>query len=164
MVKKAEKDTTDAGVTIKFTHDDQVLEAKLEDIPEEIVTKLAIHGLSQKLGDSYAGADAEHCFAAAKGVLESLVAGKWSQRREGSGSGPRISQLAEALAEVTQKPVADCVEKIAAMDDDTKKSLREHAKIKAAIARIKVKRAQAEAEKAATAAADSAEDLDLSAI
>lgn len=66
------------------------------------VTGLALrsllHGVSQKLGDTYA--DGDDPIAGVTAAFESLVAGEWSQRGE---AGPRDSILLEALAAIHGK-------------------------------------------------------------
>lgn len=160
--RKVSKETTDAGVDFTF-HDGSVLAATLESLSPEMVTKLAIHGMSQKIGDSYSGEDAANCQTIAEKTLEALQKGEWSSR-SGGGAGPRISQLAEALSRVTGQEVKDCVAKIAEMDDDSKKDVRAHPQIKAAMAEIKLEKATADAEKAAASADDEAGAFDLSSL
>ena len=159
--RKVTKETTDTGVAFTF-HDGATLEANLDALSPEMITKLAIHGLSQKVGDSYSGEDAANCQTIAESVFKTLVDGEWSTR-SGGGGGPRISQLAEALAMATGKEIQECVAAIAEMDDDTKKDLRAHPAIKANIAEIKLAKAQEEAAKAA-AGADEEGGFDLSSL
>lgn len=159
--RKVTKEVTETGVDFTFA-DGSVMSANLSELSEDMVTKLALHGLSQKVGDSYSGEDAANCQTIAEKTFETLQKGEWSSR-SGGGAGPRISQLAEALARVTGKEVQECVAKIAEMDDDQKKDLRAHPQIKATIAEIKLEKAQADAEKSA-ADADSSEGFDLSSL
>lgn len=146
MAKKASKKIEGDVVTINFEETNQTLTADLNKIPPEIQQRLAMHGLSQKLGDSYAGVDASEAFEKASAVLEDLTAGNWSTRV--AASGPRTTQLAEALAEVTGKSVEEAAAKLEEMDDDQKKDLRKHPHIKAALATIKAKAAAEAAERA----------------
>lgn len=113
----------------------------------EIQKQLMLHGASQKLGDSYSGEDADKCHTIFGGVLKNLTDGNWSARAGGGGS-PRISQLAEALSRaVPGESVESCVEKLSAMDDETKKEVRAHPQVQAALAEIKLEKATAEAAK-----------------
>lgn len=150
-----------SGVDFEFA-DGAVLKADLSAIPEATLTELALHGLSQKIGDSYSGEDAENCQSIAETVYAALVEGKWSTRTGGS-AGPRISQLAEALSRVTGQDMQECVAAIADMTDEDKAGLRAHPAIKAQIATIKLEKAQAEADKAAGEAGDS-DAFDLTSI
>lgn len=140
-----------SGIDFEFA-DGSTLEVNVADIPEDIKQHLVIHGLSQKIGDSYSGENAENCFTIADTVYKSLKEGKWSARTGGAG-GPRISQLAEALSRATGQDVSECVSKIAEMTDEEKAGLRAHETIKAKIAEIKLEKAQADAEAAQAAVA-----------
>ena len=158
--RKVSKEVTETGVNFEF-FDGTAMSANLDALTPEMVNKLAIHGLSQKIGDSYSGEDAANCQTIAEATFKSLVDGNWSSRS--GGGGPRISQLAEALARATGQEIQDCVAKIAEMDDDTKKDLKAHPQIKAIIAEIKLEKAKADAEKAA-GDADAEGGIDLSAM
>lgn len=159
--KKVEKTVTATGVEFNFLGTDTELAIDISTLPEDIITKLAIHGLSQKLGDSYAGADAKDCEACVQGVLKNLQDGQWKAAREGGGGTTRISLLAAAVARVQGLEVADCVEKIAGLDDEQKKGLRANGKVKAAMAAIQAEKAAAAAEKAASEGTDAAEAEEL---
>ena len=160
--RKVAKDPTDTGVDFTF-HDGTVMNAVLADLSPEMISKLAIHGMSQKIGDSYSGEEASNCQTIAEKTYETLLKGEWSTRS--GGGGPKISQLAEALARATRQEVQDCVGKIAEMDDDKKKDLRAHPQIKAFMAEIKLEKATADAAKAAAAAGEDSETaFDLSSL
>ena len=150
MAKKAEKTIDGDIITIKFLETNEELVVDINDIPAETISRLAMHGLSQKLGDSYAGADAAESFARADGVAGDLRDGNWSTRV--AASGPRTTQLAEALAAATGKTLEEAAAKLETLDDDAKKGLRAHPQIKVELANIKAKKA---AEAAVKAAADS---------
>ena len=108
-----------------------------------------MHGLSQKLGDSYAGADIAESFGRCSAVAGDLKDGNWSTRV--AASGPRTTQLAEALAAATGKTLEEAAAKLETLDEEGKKGLRAHPQIKVQLAEIKAKKA---AEAAAKAAAD----------
>ena len=93
--------------TYAVTSRDIGLEVKVGDMSAEIIAKLALHGLTQKVGDSAAGAlkDAgfegwkfadltddekarvrEHAKAAMQGTVDALMRGEWSERRVGGES------------------------------------------------------------------------------
>jgi hypothetical protein len=151
---KATKAVSDdfSVITFTFSDGDEVLEVRPREFSTEIQAALLAHGVAQKLGDSYAGVDAAQAHVAAKAVLAALQEGKWSQRVEGS-SGPRVSQLAEALAAVSGRTLDECVAKIATMTDEEKKGLRSHPSIVQKLAEIKLLKAQEAARKAAEKAA-----------
>jgi hypothetical protein len=152
MAKKASKTVEGNVLTVDFVDDTQV-SCDLTKLPDEIKTQLALHGLSQKVGDSYAGADSiEAARAAAQRVVDDLIAGRWTAQRAGGGGGPRVTQLAEALARVAtasadlpDMSIEEAVEVVSDMEDEQKKALRANAAIKAAMAEIKLERAKKEA-------------------
>lgn len=117
------------------------------DFSNEIQKQLLIHGTSQKLGDSYSGEDADKCFTIFSGVLTNLTDGNWSARA-GGGGGARISQLAEALSRASDgETVETCVMTLSAMSDEEKAAVKKHPAVQAAIAELKLEKAQAEAKK-----------------
>lgn len=148
--KKASKTIEGDVITIAFSTG-ETLVTDLGQIPQDIQHRLAMHGLSQKLGDSYAGADDEERFGKADGVAKDLLDGNWSTR-VAAGS-PRTTQLAEALAAATQKTIEEAITKLEEMEDDAKKQLRKHPLIVQELSKIKAKKATEDAEKAAKAAA-----------
>lgn len=78
------------------------------ELPEAIKDRLMMHGLSQKLGDSYAGKDDhEDCTEA---VWEQLMAGNWGAER-GSGLEDKLAEAEDRLAEYI------------AMSDDEKRTV-----------------------------------------
>ena len=150
-IKKATKKVSDDSVTLNFTDETQIV-AALASIPNEIKTRLCLHGLSQKLGDSYAGAESvADAFAAATRVLKDLVEGNWKTAREGGTGGVRTTLLAEALARVASAQTGEEVtveqarEVIEGMNDDEKKAVRNDSAIQVSISEIKLERAQADA-------------------
>jgi hypothetical protein len=153
MAKKATK-TIDGDVLKIVFEGGEEISVNLGSIPPEIQTRLAMHGLSQKIGDSYAGVEATEAFAKASAVAEDLLAGNWSTRV--AASGPRATQLAEALAAATGKTMEEASAVLEGMDEDAKKDLRKHPQIKVQLATIKA----AAAQKAAAKAAEEAEGAD----
>ena len=153
QIAKKEVHEDMSGVTIAFA-DGKPLTVNLADLPDEMVGHLALHGLSQKLGDSYSGEqDIASARALAAAVAERLREGNWKAVREGGGGG-RISDLAQALSNVTGQPLEECVTKLADMEKDQKSGLRKHPKIKAELAKIAAERAATAAAKAEDAPVD----------
>lgn len=138
-VAKADKQLFEdfSGVRFVFANGAEMV-AKLADFSDEIKTRLAVHGLSQKLGDSYASAeDVKQAYDWAKETLSTLLEGKWSTRTAGN-SGPKTTLLARAIARVSKQPLDSIIEKLATLDEDTVKALRANDDIKLAISEIKV--------------------------
>lgn len=105
--KQIREDAT--GVDFNFS-DGTVLSAEVAALPEMINTKhgqvntrdfLACHGLSQKIGDSYAGCggDVTKAIDWAQGTIETLFGGDWSEAREG-GAVDRPHRVTAAVARV----------------------------------------------------------------
>lgn len=159
------------GRKVEITFADGTAQSlSLNDLNDEIITRLALHGLSQKLGDSYAGAGTEDdpvavATAAVGGVIENLMEGNWTQRATGT-SGPRVTMLAEALSRATGKPVEECAELVNELKDaaDTEDAsdedkarfdaVKNHPAVKAEMSKIRAERAAAKAEKDAAKGAD----------
>lgn len=101
-----------------------------------IQAQFASHGLSQKLGDSFAsnkGADdAEQRFLT---VLGSLRQGQWNAERDATGG-----LIVDAIIRVLGKPREDCLAIWKELDKDGQKALRANAQIKLAMAEIDLAR------------------------
>ncbi len=153
---KATKEKTPSGVIITFANG-KTLSANLADFSEDIQTWLAVHGLSQKLGDSYANPDVD-AMEAATDVYQNLVAGKVTDRT-GTGEGS-VSLLALAYCQV--KGITTPVEMLKvrtvldAKSKEFRADMRKRKDIAAAMAQI-----QAERKAAAAASGDTAELADL---
>jgi hypothetical protein len=125
--------------------------------PNVMAGRLAIHGASQKIGDSYAGVAKESdplamAKANVKDTIAQIYAGTW---RVNAGGGPRVNDLAVAMARVTGEPLEGddgTIAFVAAMSDDDKKAMRKKPKIAAALAAIAAEKAAERAKKLAEAA------------
>lgn len=153
----------DQSVTIKF-EDDSSASLSLTDLTPEITMQLALHGLSQKLGDSYAGPEKRALAPeVVAGVIQGLKDGNWTVRGEG---GTRVTQLARALVlymkeqgqEITEQ---DAAEKLHGMEDENKKAIT--AALNVQLTQIKATDAAAAAKRATEKAAD-APALDVGAL
>lgn len=136
----------------------QTVTAVLKDLPEDIVARLVVHGLSQKVGDSVAGLSKDRRFGDAYATMQDVVAmlvqGNWNAGREGGSS-----DLVEALAKLKKLDVESVRVAVKRMDEETLKRVLANPAVKAEIAKIKAKRAQDNA-KASAASIDEIE-LDL---
>lgn len=157
------------------------LEGLLENFPSLIQTRLGLHGLVQRLGDSYAGVqgDTAKAYANASTVLELLMRGEWGAKREG-GDGGVGALWVEALAELRNWRKEDgsldmelAKAKVKTMaekegGDKTIENTKNCDPIKAKVAEIKFRRAQAAMEtakaEAAAKAASGVADTDTSAL
>lgn len=133
---------------------DLKLVGRLSDMPENIVTMLAWHGLSQKIGDCAANCASEKAYSAAftamQTTYDNLVAGVWQVKGGGN------SDLAEALVRLQMADdVEDANAIIRGLDDAELKGVTNHPQVKVETAKIRMERANA----ALAASADKAIDL-----
>ncbi len=153
--------------TVVFDFGDDTIETfDLTAVTPEIMVQLALHGASQKIGDSYAGAKAacaesdidpvDYAIGQVQGVIKQLLEGDWTVRTPG---GQTVTDLANALAEAVGCPLEDAIARLTDADAEDKKALRAHPDIAAVLARIKSERA---AKKAAEAEAKAGSGPDLS--
>ena len=166
--KKISKEivTNEAGDptgVIRWTYPDKsVTEFDLAKCPEPIKLRLALHGASQKGGDSYAGAAGETdpiAFAKAQveGVIAQLYAGDW---RATVSAGPRVSDLAVAIARATGENLEGddgAIAMVTAMNEDEKKAWRKKPKVAAELAKLAAERAIAKANQMVAKAAEAEE-------
>lgn len=151
-IKVAEKsyDEDEGTFSIVFS-DGSESEVSLESLPANIVRLLALHGLSQKLGDSYASVKGNVGEAKEKyeGVLTQLRAGEWRKTRAEGGEGQtKVTELAAAIARFRNAPIEKANAVIAAATPEQKKAWQANAQIKAIIATIRAEKAAAKAAKA----------------
>lgn len=142
MAKLKTVTQVDNGLRIEWG-DGEVSVMTLDELPDNIIGDLAIHGLKQKTMDAHAGGLKEHgtiagCRAESEKVYDALVAGIWSAGRTTSG------WILQAIAEVFETTVEEAAARWAELDDETRKAVR-------ADSRIKLWKAQHDAERAADA-------------
>ena len=169
----------DGAPGVAFVSGDKVLGAlKVSELGPDIVTRLVVHAISQKVGDSYAGAaDADNpsqfIADAIRETIDQLKRGEWRVTTPG---GIRVSLLARALARATGKTVEESqavVDHFSEVGDDGKpsdkgkawlKSLRATDAIKAATAAIKLEDAEKERERLQATAAKGGDVGNLAAL
>lgn len=156
---KRTKDFETGTVTFTVLETGQTLECSVASLPNDMITKLAVHGLNAKVGDG-AASDSVDAIEVMTAIWAQLQEGTWNAKGTGGG-GPRVTELAEAYAMAANGTVEQAQAKIADMSDEEKKDLRGHAQVKAAMATIKKAKADAKA-KQATKDAKVSEDAPLS--
>lgn len=165
-IKKASKTVAEDFSAVTFTFaDGRALTVEMIGLNDELRRRGLVHGISQKVGDSYASAETiDEAYEAAADVVESLGRGEWSSRTVGGGAGkPTI--LIEALFRIIQaegKTLQDATDLINEMSDEQREGLRRLAPIVAAVDAIKLERLSEKAKK--SAAATAGQTLDLSAV
>lgn len=147
-VAKKDYDTETASFSIVFADGDK-REIQLADLSQEIVVNLALHGLSQKLGDSYASVKGDVALAKSKfdQTLKQLQDGEWAKAREGEG-GSKITELAEAISRIKQVPLEKANAVVAKASEEQIKNWRANLTVRAMIAQIRAEKASARLEKA----------------
>lgn len=157
-VKKATVTNSGSILSWAFAHGEELIIDAAE-LANNIKESLLVHGLRQKISDSYAGCTTpQEAMEAARSVAEALSKGEWSSRGTGEG-GSRVTQLAKALSMVTGQPLEAAVEVVSNMSDENKKNLGANAQIKLAIATIQAEKARAAAEEAAKQEGPSIADI-----
>lgn len=148
--KVADKSIDDNGVTITFTNGSSLV-ASLADLTPEIVTQLALHGLSQKIGDAYAGVsgDVDQAVQLAQAVYENLKNGRFKAVREGGGGVSRATDLAKALARVAGVELSEAIAKLEEIGKEGRAELKKNEAIEDAL--LDIQREKLEAKKAALA-------------
>jgi len=151
MAKRSTIETTATLSAVQFAAEGHSLSCRIDVLNHDIVARLAIHGLTQKIKDAAAipvnpetgrSASMEEKFAAMRAVVTALQAGEWSRRGEGdgtSGGGLLLSALLRFYADSrTEKQV---LARYKALSDKEPAALRANPKISAIIAEIKAERA-----------------------
>jgi tRNA(Ile2) C34 agmatinyltransferase TiaS len=144
MAKVATKslDLEKGTVEFVFEGSDPIIVA-LKDFTEETQLHAALHGLSQKLGDSYASAkgvvaDAKAMFEA---VLHQLKNGDWRAARGEGEAKPRTTELAMAIARIQNKGVEEVAANLLKATEDQLKTLRSNERVKAVIQVLRAEKA-----------------------
>ena len=116
------------------------VQACLDNYSSEIVERLAIHGLSQKVGDSASGfskdRDFHGAFGAMQGVEDNLRAGVWASK---GGSG--TSDLVAVLADLQGASLEDAQAAVDKMTEDQLATVRKHPAVRKGIVDLQAARA-----------------------
>lgn len=135
MAKIAKKQIV--GKIVKWMWEDGTQsEFSLDDLTPELIEQAALHGLAQKLGDSYAGKKTiREAKNAWQEVANTLRDGHWN--RKGGVSGIWI----EALAKAAGVDIAKAHAKWAEMDDEARAAVRKHPDVRKAKLELELERA-----------------------
>ena len=138
------------GKLVEFTIlGQEPFQVALDDFSPETQLHLALHGISQKLGDSYSGCkgDIKVALELFKATLAQLKNGEWRAARGEGESKPRITELAEAIARIKGLDISAVTAHLVTSSDDEKKAMRNNDRVKAVIAVIRAEKAQARLDK-----------------
>lgn len=108
-------------------------------LPDTMLRQLAAHGIKQKVMDHYNTKATDNASARvlAQEMIARLFDGTAFERSSGGGS-----DLAEALAAATGKPIEDCIIVIRGMEAKERRALERHPDVATALAKIKADRAK----------------------
>lgn len=148
---------------VSFEADGQTYICSLSDLPADMVTRLALHGLNAKVGDSASDPN-DNAIEQMRKTWGELLEGNWSARGTSDGtSAVKRSPLFKALmalATAAGKPVSEetIVEKINGLDKEQRKKTLAHPQIAAKIAEINAQEAAEKAKKTKQAAKGASAD------
>jgi hypothetical protein len=139
----------DSGIVTFTFGNGEVVTCDSNQIPEDTRKQLMLHGISQKVGDSFAGVKGNYAegIGNAKDTVTQLLAGVWKAAREDDAR-PRLAELAEAIARIKQVPLEAATKAVEAGTEDQRKAWRSNAKVKAVIAQLRAEKAAAALEQA----------------
>lgn len=134
----AKKMITNDGLTFAWA-DETTTFVQWSDIPEAMIQRAFQHGMSQKLGDSYANSEGSVSIAKAKfdEVLKGIMEGDWN-RKGGTSGGVWVQAFATAAGEPIEKAMAAWDD----MSESERKDIKNHPDVKLAKAKIDVETAQ----------------------
>lgn len=138
MAKIAKKVIGQDAVTFAFADGKEIL-CKLGDLPPGMLERMALHGIAQKVGDSYSGV--ETVTEGRKVAIETwknLMLGNFNARVSGAGS-----VLVEALARLKKVSIEEIREALDGLDDDARKAIEAKPQVRAMVGIIRGERAQA---------------------
>lgn len=132
-------DTENRTVTF-YVKNGQMIVVELDKISEANQLRLALHGISQKVGDDAAGIDEPDDVAVAlESMRDRLYGGEWSaERTKGEFSG--VSDLVKAIVEVTGKAVESVREGVKKMSAQEKAAVKANTRVKAVLDRLEAER------------------------
>lgn len=133
----------DTGVAFFSFGNGKVLEFDTNRCSEEIRKTLLLHGASQKIGDSFAGAKGNFALGlqSAQDVIDQLYAGAWSAGRGEGDARPRLAELAEAISRIKSVVLERATAAVEKATDEQRKAWRLNAKVKSVIATIRAEKA-----------------------
>ena len=133
----------DTGVVYFSFGNGKTLEFDTNRCNEEIRKTLVLHGGSQKVGDSFAGAKGNFALGiqSAQDVIDQLYAGAWKAGRGEGEARPRLAELAEAISRIKSVIIERATAAVEKASDEQRKAWRLNAKVKSVIATIRAEKA-----------------------
>lgn len=125
------------------------IEGSVNSYSPQIQKQLSLHGVMQKAGDSVASCSKSRNYTQAAAninqVLSGLSQGQWETRGEGE-RGPRVEDLAEAIARLKNIPQEQALVAVNAAPEEKRKEWRNHPQIKHALSVIRTEKLAKEVE------------------
>lgn len=141
----------DEGSVLSFLFKDgSKVECDLEELNDDMTSALIVHGLTQKVRDSFAAAkgDVGAAVGSATKVWENLKSGQWNaSRASGTEGAPRTNELAQAIADIKGHDLAAVQKAVDDAPDEKRKAWRKNPAVKARIMEIRAEKAKAALEK-----------------
>ena len=153
-------DVETGNVTFTVMDSGKALVVNASELSEEIRTRVLMHGLNAKVGDSAADPEVD-AFTQLVSTWDQLVGGTWNVR--GSGGGSRVTVLAEAMFAIQNGDLTldDIVDRLEAMSKEQRRDIpKKYAKVKLAMDEIKLKRASEKTKLSKKAAAKDESNID----
>ena len=139
---------------VDFIADGKIVHSiETKKLSKGMLLTLALFGASTKVGNSYAGntGPLEEKVTKANEVTTRLYANDW---RAATTAGAKVTQLMEALALATGRTIEEAKAVVSNLEKEGLASLKAHASIKQALAQVKAKALQAQADKLAAEAGE----------
>jgi len=135
-IAKKVVDLENNQVTFLFSDQNKVI-ADLGYFDETMIYRLALHGLAQKLGDSYAGVESvDEAKLNVTDLLAQLQSGVWAAKSSRGGI------WVESIARALKITFEEALEKWEGLDEENQKKVKNHPDVKVAKAQIELERAQ----------------------
>ena len=143
MAKLASKTVSTEEVKVVLTFSNgTVLSLGVNEVNDAMRERLALHGLSQKMGDALAGEDDVNvAIAKVEAITDRLRNGEWA----GSGGGSAGGDLALALSNLLGKELPEVLQQLATKTDDQLKEIKKSPHVKLELSKIKQARLEAKA-------------------
>lgn len=135
-IKMAKKEKLSNGVAFTFANGSS-LTCVMDELPEDMIRQLAVHGIAQKVGDSYASAETVAIAEEnARLTWANLQRGEFNTRAQAGGG-----LTVEALARIKGMGLEDAQEVWAQMDEEQRETLKKNQRVKAMVEIIRGERA-----------------------
>lgn len=145
------KKTIDGGViTWTFGDGGEDISFDVNELGEEAIFELAVHGAASRGTDSYASAGGDFAFgrAALTRILTAIREGTVGQRAAGTTGQAKPGELIAALVSLGQGTVEEITALLESVTPEIKKAIRANPEVKVAIAEARTAKQRAALEKA----------------